>query len=98
MNKANELTCVLQDWQNVRQKAFNIYFVDSTQILCSFHMPDTGYHSLLVSNNDLQFINATARLRVIDSIQVVGIQPKIILSTNYNQMIIVQATHLFQGC
>jgi hypothetical protein len=53
MNKANELTCVLQDWQDVRQKAFNIYFVDSTQILCSFHMPDTGYHSLLVSNNGL---------------------------------------------
>ena len=53
LNKANELTCVLQDWLDYRQKAFNIYFVDTEHILCSFNMPDTGYYSVLVSNNGL---------------------------------------------
>jgi hypothetical protein len=69
LNKANELTCVLQDWLDVRQKAFSIYFVDTENILCSFDMPDIGYYSVLVSNNGVQFINSTnSRLKIIDSI------------------------------
>ena len=51
MNFADETVCWLEDYQGIRQKAFNLYFLDSEHMLCSFDMPEIGYYSVLISNN-----------------------------------------------
>lgn len=51
MNTATETTCMLENYQGFRTKAFNIYFIDSANLQCSFDMPDTGYYHVLIGNN-----------------------------------------------
>jgi|LauGreDrversion4_2_1035121.scaffolds.fasta_scaffold81903_1 hypothetical protein len=61
-------------------------------------MPDIGYYSVLFSNNGVQIARSSAKLKIIDAIEVVNVEPKMVLSANKNQMIFVQATNLFKGC
>lgn len=61
-------------------------------------MPDIGFYSIVFSNNGVQLARSTAQLRVIDAIEVISVEPKLVLSANKNQMIFVQATNLFDGC
>ena len=63
-------------------KAFNLLFINITEIICSFDMLDSGTYELLVSNNNLQWVYANQTLEIIDSIQVYDAEPKLFMSTN----------------
>jgi len=88
------LTCMLGD----SATAFNIYFISSTQIICSFDMVDSGMFALSVSNNGVQFVSASDLLEVIDSVQILLLSPKLVLSRSLGTVIAVYATNLFNGC
>lgn len=47
-------------------------------------MPNIGYYYVLISNNGVQFEKSVDSLTVINSIHVVNIEPKFILSANKN--------------
>ncbi len=68
INTADESTCMLEDYQGKRQKAYNLYYVDSENVLCTFDMPEIGYYYVLMSNNGKQFAKSSERLKVISSI------------------------------
>ena len=47
-------------------------------------MPDIGFYNIVLSNNGVQLARSAAQLRVIDAIEVISVEPKLVLSANKN--------------
>ena len=57
-------------------------------------MLDSGFYSLQVSNNGLQFVTASLPLLILNAIQVLQVTPSLVLSSSLNQLLFVEATNL----